>query len=115
MKKLFLTPLKWYQRLSKFTPASCRYYPSCSEYSKWLYLFDHPLLATLKSAKRIASCNQLFPGGIDYPLIAYKPPKNYVLKQNNRAFVIQFWFVPSVNGKYFIVKDLYETNTKEPS
>ena len=115
MKKIFLTPLKWYQSLSKLTPASCRYYPSCSEYAKWLYLFDNPLFATLKSAKRIASCNQLFPGGIDYPIVAFSPPKNYALKQNNRAFLIQFWLVPTPNGKYFIVKDLYETYSQYSS
>ncbi len=118
MKKIFLKSLKAYQYISKFTPASCRYYPTCSEYAKWLYIFDTPLNATLKSIKRVTKCNQLFPGGVDYPSIKYKKPKllNLInIKQINRDFYIQFWIVPKDTKNFFLLKDLYETNFKKPS
>jgi len=126
MKKLLLTPIKWYQAYSRLRPPSCRYYPTCSEYAKWLFMFDNPLSASLKSAKRIATCNQLFIGGIDYPKVKYKEPKlidlaNIVkrkkcgykplrFKEFNSSFRIQFWLVPQ--GKhYFILKDFNDTAT----
>jgi len=130
MNKFFLAPIKWYQNISKFTPASCRYYPTCSEYAKWLYIFDNPAIATLKSAKRVACCNQLFAGGIDYPKVKYKKPKtinlcNIIKRKNcafkplkfkefNSQFRIQFWLVP--NGEYYyIIKDFNETATIIPT
>jgi len=129
-KKLFLAPIKWYQYISKLTPASCRYYPTCSEYARWLFIFDNPLSATLKSTKRIATCNQLFIGGIDYPKFKYSPPKATellnIIKRNNLPFKplkfkdkksklrIQFWLIP--NGKnYYIIKDFDETATYLPA
>ncbi len=126
-----LQPIKWYQYLSKFTPASCRYYPSCSEYAKWLFANTDPLSATAKSALRIASCNQLFPGGIDYPTFRYTPPVatrlvNPVkraplafLPLNFKAFHsklrIYYWFIPVKNSKFAIVKDFDATATYLPS
>ena len=122
--------LKWYQYISKFTPGSCRYYPTCSEYAKWLFENTDFATASLKSAVRIARCNQLFPGGIDYPTINYKPPK--VTKLNNPLFGIskcnlpfsfnrfnsklriKYWFVP--NGKnFYIIKDFDATATYLPA
>jgi len=123
-------PLKWYQYISKFTPASCRYYPTCSEYAKWLYEFDNPLFATLKSAKRIASCNQLFPGGIDYPKVALKsfkpktlhnpifranlPYKPLNFKPFKSKLRIKYWLIPKDNN-LLIVKDFNETATYIPA
>ena len=124
------TPLKWYQYISKFTPASCRYYPTCSEYAKWLYEFDNPVYATLKSAKRIASCNQLFPGGIDYPKIALKkynpitlhnclfrkdlPHKPLKFKPFKSKLRIIYWLIPQ-NNNLLILKDFNETATYLPT
>ncbi len=118
--------LKWYQYISKFTPASCRYYPTCSEYARWLYEFDNPIIATLKSAKRIATCNQLFPGGIDYPMVAMwhiSPTslKNRIYRVNYLTFNkkesklrIVFWLIPA--KKYFIIiKDFNATATYIPT
>jgi len=123
--------LKWYQYISKFTPASCRYYPSCSEYSKWLFLFTNPLEATAKSALRIARCNQLFAGGIDYPKINYTPPRPSALanplvraktpsrplkfKPFHSTLRIHYWFVPISKSKYAIVKDFDATATYLPA
>ena len=129
-KSPFLQPLKWYQYISKFTPGSCRYYPSCSEYAKWLFANSDPLSSTLKSAKRIASCNQLFPGGIDYPTIDYKVPKVTELynpikreavgfeplkfKAFHSTLRIHYWFLP-VKNRYAIVKDFNATATYLPA
>ena len=129
MKKAPLI-LKWYQNFSKYTPASCRYYPTCSEYAKWLFLFDNPILATLKSAKRVATCNQLFLGGIDYPTIKYTPPKatqlHNIVKREDKAakpfkfkpfnskLRIKFWLIPN-KSFYYIVKDFDATATYLPS
>ncbi len=126
-----LQPIKWYQYLSKLTPASCRYYPSCSEYAKWLFVNTDPLSATAKSALRIASCNQLFPGGIDYPTFRYTPPVATALANplkraplaflplNFKAFHsklrIHYWFIPVKNSKFAIVKDFDATATYLPS
>ena len=118
--KMTPAPLKWYQYISKFTPASCRYYPTCSEYSKWLFEFDNPIYATLKSAKRIATCNQLFLGGIDYPKVAYwhisplrlKNPISFNKKESKLRII--YWLIPK--GKEFIiVKDFNESATYIPT
>ena len=122
--------LKWYQYISKFTPGSCRYYPTCSEYSKWLFENTNFATATYKSALRIASCNQLFPGGIDYPTINYTPPrvldlhnivKRYVkstqpfnFKPFNSKLRIKYWFVPN-RDNFYIIKDFDATATYLPS
>ena len=117
--------LKWYQYISKFTPASCRYYPTCSEYAKWLYEFDNPIFATLKSAKRIASCNQLFPGEIDYPKVAVWSIntlflKNPIYQTNYLTFNkkesklrIRYWLIPN-NRHFLILKDFNATATYIP-
>jgi len=126
MKNSTPKALKWYQYISKFTPASCRYYPTCSEYAKWLFKFDNQALATLKSAKRIATCNQLFSGGIDYPKIAYKKiDKNTLHNPIKRAakphaplkfkpykskLRVEFWLIPN-RDKFIIVKDFNESAT----
>jgi putative membrane protein insertion efficiency factor len=133
VRKFFLKPIKWYQYFTKFTPSSCRYYPTCSEYARWLFLFDTPISATLKTSKRVLSCNQLFIGGIDYPKIKYKPPKYIMLcniirgiklqdnnkylkiKDKERKIRIQFWLIPDSKGYYFIVKDFNATATYIPA
>ena len=75
MKNFFLAPIKGYQYISKMLPASCRYYPSCSEYAKWQFEFNAPQKAFAATSLRILRCNQFFKGGIDYPLVDFKPPK----------------------------------------
>ena len=112
MKKLFLTPIKGYQYISKMLPASCRYYPTCSEYASWQFEFNAPHKAFLATTTRILRCNQLFRGGIDYPLVTYTPPNILSLLTFNAEYgtiKIRYWLVPkntqSDNTQYYILKD----------
>jgi len=121
-----IEPIKWYQVVSKFTPASCRYYPSCSEYAKWLFKFDNPIFATIKVTMRIARCNQLFSGGIDYPkvakwkisLLSLKNPiysTNYLtFNKKESKLRIEYWLIPK-DKHFFLVKDFNATPTYIPA
>ena len=102
-KKLYLAPLSAYQYISRLLPASCRYYPTCSEYAKWQFEINRADKAFIQSGLRILRCNQLFAGGIDYPIIKYTPPKLLSLSQNIED--IKYWFVPQKEGYFYIIKD----------
>ncbi len=103
IKKFFLTPLRGYQYISKMLPASCRYYPTCSEYAKWQFELNRADKALLQTTLRILRCNQLFEGGIDYPVIRYKKP--LLLPLIEKDFQIKYWIVPIKNNFYVIIKD----------
>jgi putative membrane protein insertion efficiency factor len=110
MKKLLLAPINGYQYISKMLPGSCRYYPTCSEYAKWQFEFNAPHKALVASSLRILRCNQLFDGGIDYPVVTYVPPKPMKLLNFNRLcgkMNIIYWFVPknANHSQYYILKD----------
>jgi len=80
---------------------SCRYYPTCSEYAKQQFE-ENPLhTAFYYSAKRILSCNQLFPGGIDYPELRCfcEKPKDLTINS------VKYWLVPKANKRFHIIKN----------
>lgn len=83
-------------------PANCRYYPTCSEYGKWQFEFNRPDKALAQTTLRILRCNQLFAGGIDYPVVKYTTPNLLEVNQNIR---ILYWIVPKEKQRYYIVKD----------
>lgn len=96
--------IKFYQRfISILLPRSCRYYPTCSEYSIILFRYDNPLLAFIKTGTRILRCNQLFSGGIDYPIVKKKFSKYYIFL--NQEQYIKFWFIPNTKGSFFVIKN----------
>jgi putative membrane protein insertion efficiency factor len=108
LKKIWIAPIKGYQYISKMLPANCRYYPTCSEYAKWQFEFNAPYRALIESSLRILRCNQLFDGGIDYPIVTYKPPKLLELLNFNKfcgKMKILYWFVPYSNNRYYVLKD----------
>jgi len=114
MKNLFIAPIKGYQYISKMLPASCRYYPSCSEYAKWQFEFNRPHKAAWASTLRILRCNQLFDGGIDYPVVDYTPPTVSYLRPSKADYgkiKIRYWLVPKNKTQYFVLKDFDETYT----
>ena len=116
-KKFYLAPIKGYQYISKMLPASCRYYPSCSEYASWQFEFNAPHKALAASSLRILRCNQFFRGGIDYPLVDYRPPKHLSILKFN-AFCgkidVLYWLVPQSmsadHSKYYVLKDFDAIN-----
>ncbi|CAA6808463.1 MAG: Protein YidD [uncultured Sulfurovum sp.] len=100
--KFFTTPIKAYQYFSKMLPANCRYYPTCSEYGKWQFEFNRADKALTQTTLRILRCNQLFPGGIDYPIVKFKKPKLLTLCQK---IDIKYWIIPKEKDMFYIVKD----------
>ncbi|SFV90249.1 Protein YidD [hydrothermal vent metagenome] len=110
LKHFFIAPIKGYQYISKMLPASCRYYPTCSEYTKWQFECNAPHKAFAASSLRILRCNQLFAGGIDYPVVTFEPPKITLSPDINNIcgkINIIYWFVPKKTGRshYYVIKD----------
>lgn len=67
MKRLFIAPIRFYQRFLsplKRTP-SCRYLPTCSSYAIEAIERRGALVGSLKALWRILRCNPLFAGGYD--------------------------------------------------
>lgn len=108
LKNFYIAPIKGYQYISKMLPASCRYYPTCSEYAKWQFEFNSPHKAFLSTGTRILRCNQLFKGGIDYPVVTYTPQKTSCILTFNPEYgkiEIDYWFVPKDKNRYYVLKD----------
>lgn len=51
--------------ISPLFPASCRFTPTCSEYSRQAFMKYGVLKGAYLSLKRILRCNPFFPGGYD--------------------------------------------------
>jgi hypothetical protein len=64
--KLLMGLIRAYQlTLSRMTPPSCRFYPSCSEYTLQAIAKYGALKGTWLGVKRIARCHPFHPGGYD--------------------------------------------------
>ena len=58
--------IKGYQNwISPFLPASCRFYPSCSQYALESYQKLGFCRASYLSLLRLLKCNPFHPGGVD--------------------------------------------------
>jgi len=99
----FTLPIKGYQYISKMLPASCRYHPTCSDYAIWQFDTNRLDLAIINSTSRILRCNQLFDGGIDYPVINFTPPPLLQLSRNRIR--IKYWIIPKEKNRYTVIKD----------
>ena len=53
--------------ISPFLGQNCRFYPSCSEYSKQCYDNFSFFKASVMTLKRILRCHPYSKGGVDYP------------------------------------------------
>jgi len=105
-KRFFTKVISGYQYISMMLPKSCRYYPSCSEYAKWCFETTDIASATIKSTTRILRCNQLFSGGIDYPIVRYRAKECRVPFVNQKPKKkIKYWIIPKDSNLYTIVKD----------
>jgi putative membrane protein insertion efficiency factor len=102
MRNILLFLLKWYQKIfTLFSYGSCRYYPTCSEYAKWRIENDNLVVAFFAIIFRIIRCNQLFKGGIEYPVV-FKKFKN--ISYGKRE--IKYWFVPKRGNYFYLIKKL---------
>ncbi|MCL2760078.1 MAG: membrane protein insertion efficiency factor YidD [Desulfuromonadales bacterium] len=64
--KFVIGVLRFYKRfLSPFTGASCRFYPTCSEYSIQAIQKYGLLKGAIKTIIRIGKCHPFHPGGYD--------------------------------------------------
>lgn len=66
MWRIFVFIIKIYQKtISPIFPPSCRFYPTCSEYSIQAFKKYGVLKGGAKSVWRILRCNPFNKGGID--------------------------------------------------
>ncbi len=66
MKKLFIKLINFYQkRISSRTNPHCKYYPSCSEYTKQAIEKYGTIRGLAKGTWRILRCNPFSKGGYD--------------------------------------------------
>jgi len=102
VRKLLLKLLWLYQKFFTLIGfGSCRYYPSCSEYARLHFINNSLSSAFYHSFTRILRCNQLFDGGIEYPLLKKLHTKPKKLGVDS----IKYWLVPNKKGRYYIIKN----------
>ena len=66
MKIVLVGAIRLYQRvISPGLPASCRFYPSCSEYARQAIEKHGPVRGTWLAALRLLRCGPWHPGGPD--------------------------------------------------
>ena len=65
MKKLFVFLIEIYQKISSLTPSRCRFYPTCSQYTKEAVTKYGILKGGWLGIKRICKCHPLNKGGYD--------------------------------------------------
>ncbi|MEC7244371.1 MAG: membrane protein insertion efficiency factor YidD [Bacteroidota bacterium] len=66
IRKLFILPIILYQRLlSPMLPRSCRFTPTCSEYTKQAIIKHGIIKGTFLGIKRISKCHPWGKSGYD--------------------------------------------------
>jgi len=66
MAKIMVWIIRFYRRfISPILPSTCRFYPTCSDYSLQAFEKYGFLKGGFLSAKRILKCNPFHPGGYD--------------------------------------------------
>ena len=65
--KVLIAPIRFYQRfITPYTPASCRYYPTCSAYAVTALRTHGAVIWTGLTIWRLLRCNPWSSGGIDH-------------------------------------------------
>ena len=102
IRKFLLKLLAIYQRFFTLIGfGSCRYYPTCSEYARINFENNSISSAFYHSFIRILRCNQLFAGGIEYPLLDKLNEKPAKMEID----AIKYWLVPNKKNRYYIIKN----------
>lgn len=65
MRKFVVLLIRGYQLISGLFPPSCRFVPSCSEYTKQAVLKYGIFKGILLGGKRLIRCHPFQPGGYD--------------------------------------------------
>ena len=106
IRKTILKFLEIYQKFFTLLGyGSCRYYPTCSEYAKQEFQNDSLLRALFFTIKRVLTCNQLFDGGIDYPIVKKDFKKNYICTSKiENIKKVKYWYVPKAKNEFFLIK-----------
>lgn len=65
IKKLLIKIIEIYQKLSGFTPATCRFSPTCSAYTKQALEKYGVIKGLWLGLKRVCKCHPFHPGGYD--------------------------------------------------
>ena len=66
MKKILIKLIEFYQKaISPWFGPRCKFYPSCSEYTKQAIEKYAAIKGTIKGIKRILRCNPFSKGGYD--------------------------------------------------
>ena len=66
MKKALIAALIGYKRaISPLLPASCRFYPSCSDYAREAVERHGVMRGMQLAARRLLRCHPFCPGGLD--------------------------------------------------
>lgn len=66
LKKIFIKLIKFYQkRISPLLGNNCKYYPTCSEYTKQAIEKYGVVKGSIKGIIRILKCNPFSKGGYD--------------------------------------------------
>ncbi len=65
--QLLIAPIRFYQRfITPYTPATCRYYPTCSAYAVTALRTHGAVIGTGLTIWRLLRCNPWSSGGIDH-------------------------------------------------
>ena len=79
MKKIFIGLIRGYQRfISPLFPPSCRYYPTCSNYSVQAIQKHGAIKGSIMGISRILRCHPFVKGGYD-PV-----PEQFSIRRNNK-------------------------------
>jgi len=65
--RLLILPIRFYQRfITPYTPATCRYYPTCSSYAVTALREHGAVAGSWLTVRRLGRCHPWSDGGIDY-------------------------------------------------
>jgi hypothetical protein len=65
--EMLVAPIRFYQRfITPYTPATCRYYPTCSAYAVTALRTRGALVGTALTIWRLLRCNPWSDGGVDH-------------------------------------------------
>jgi putative membrane protein insertion efficiency factor len=65
MQRFLLRAVHWYQRAAEGRPSPCRFFPSCSEYSREALEVHGAGRGTWLTVRRLSRCRPFGPSGFD--------------------------------------------------